>query len=79
MQAAGSVERAWKAVMAWCQPHFDAEVDNLENEFENIAMQGDEDSTLLSSRAEWKLNVCFALGVHKSVREVVRILTLCLL
>ena len=75
MQAAGSVERAWKAVMAWCQPHFDAEMDNLENEVENIAMQGDEDFKLLSSRAEWKLNVLLALGIHKSVREVVRILT----
>ena len=75
MHAAGSVERAWKAVMAWCQPQSDAKMDHLENEFENIAMQGDQDSKIIFSRAEGKLNVFFALNIRKSDREVVFILT----
>ena len=75
MNAAGSVERAWKAVMAWCQPQSDAEMDHLENEFENIPMQEDEDFKILFSRAEGKLNVLLALSIRKSDREVVCILT----
>ena len=38
-------------------------------------MQGDEDPKLCFARAEGKLNVVPALGIHKSDREVVRILT----
>ena len=75
MNAAGSVERAWKAVMAWCQPQSDAEMDHLENEFENIPVQEDEDFKILFSRAEGKLNVLLALSIRKSDREVVCILT----
>ena len=32
---------------SWYQPQDDAEKDHLEKEFENIAMQGDEDHKLL--------------------------------
>ena len=75
MHASGSVKEAWKAVMAWYQPQGDAEEDNLEREFENIAMKEDEDPKLFVARAEGKLNVLSALGIHKSDHEVVRILT----
>ena len=50
-------------------------MDHLEKGPENIAMQGDEDPKLFFARAEGKLNVLSALGIHKSDREVVRILT----
>ena len=75
MHAAGSVEGAWKAVMAWYQPQGDAERDHLEKDFENIEMQGDEDPKLFFARAEGKLNVLSTLGIRKSDRDVVRILT----
>ena len=74
MNAARSVERAWKAVMAWYQPQSFAERDHREKEFENIATQGDEDPNLLFARVEGKLNMLSALGIHKSNRDVVRIL-----
>ena len=38
-------------------------------------MQGDEDPKLFFARADGKLNVLSALGIHKSDREVVGILT----
>ena len=48
IHAAGSVERAWKSVMAWYHPQSGAEMDHLKNKFENIAMQGDEDSNIFA-------------------------------
>ena len=41
-------------------------------------MQGDEHPQLVLARAEGRLNVLSALGIHKSDRVVVRILTRCL-
>ena len=61
--------------MDWYQPQGDAERVQLEKEFENIGMQGDEDPKLLIPRAEGKLNVLSALGIRKSDHEVTRILT----
>ena len=71
--AAGSVEGTWKAVMAWYQPQGDAERDHLKKEFENIAFW-DEDPKIFCARDQGKLNAWFALGIHESDREVVRIL-----
>ena len=53
----------------------DAGRDHLENEFEHISMQGDEDPELLFARVEGKLNVLSALGIYTSDLEVVHILT----
>lgn len=39
---AGSVEQAWMAVMAWYQSQVDADRDDMEEEFDNIATQVDE-------------------------------------
>ena len=62
--------------MAWHQPQGDAERDHPERDLENIAMQGDEDPKLFFfARAEGELNVLSALGIHKSDRDVVRMLT----
>lgn len=47
MHAAGSVQGTRKAVMDWYhdwyRPTGDAETDHLKKDFENIAIQGDED------------------------------------
>ena len=75
MHAAGSVEGAWTAVIAWDPPQGDSERNDLEKEFENIAMQGDEDLQLFFARDDGKPNALSALGIHKSDREVVTILT----
>ena len=75
MHASGSVEGVWQAVMTWYQPRGDAERDHLEDDFDNIAMQGDEDPKLFFARVEGKLNVLASLGILKSDREVVRLIT----
>ena len=75
IHVAGSVEGAWKAVMAWYQPQGDAERVHPEKELDIIAMNRDEDPELFFARAEGNLNVLSALGIHKSDREVSRILT----
>ena len=56
IHADGSVEGAWKAVMARYEPQSGAKMDHLKREFENIAMQGDEDRKLFFARAKGKFN-----------------------
>ena len=75
MHEACYVEGSWKTVMDWYQPRGDAERGHQEKDSENIAMQGDEDPKLFSARAEGKLNVLAALGIHKLDRKVVRLIT----
>ena len=75
MYLTGSVEGAWQAVMTSYQPRGDAARDHLEKHFDNIDMQGDEDLKLLFARVEGKLNILASLGILKSDREVVRLIT----
>ena len=65
--AAGSVEGAWKAVMAWYQPQSNARRDQPDKELANIAMHGDEDPKIFLARAEGKVNVLSAMISHHEV------------
>ena len=60
--------------MEWYLPSGDVERDHLEKELENISMDADEDPKLFFARAEGNFNVLFALGIHKSDSEVVRLI-----
>ena len=44
----GSAEGTWKALIAWDQHRAHAERDHIEEEFENIAMQRNEDHKLFA-------------------------------
>ena len=71
----GTAGGALKAVIASYQQRVDAERDHLEKEFENMAMQGDEDPKLFLARAEKKQKESSVLSFFKSDRKVVRIFT----
>ena len=62
------------SVITSYQPRGDAERYHLEKDFDNIAMQEDEDPKLFFACAEGKLKVLASLGILKSDREVVRLI-----
>ena len=75
MCTTGFVEGARKAVIDWYQATGDTERDHLEKHFENIAMRANKDPKTFFSRAEEKINVLDASGIHVSDRGVVRLNT----
>lgn len=46
----------------------------LKREFESIAVEDDEASEFFFARAEGKLNALSTLGIHRTAREILRLI-----